>query len=62
MVQSHPPATAGIRTTATVLGVERSYAYWAACWLGAAAAFVPVEALKIAAAVGIVRSEEITAG
>jgi 4-hydroxybenzoate polyprenyltransferase len=34
-----PDREAGIRTTATVLGEERTYAYCAACWLLAAVAF-----------------------
>jgi 4-hydroxybenzoate polyprenyltransferase len=34
-----PDREAGIRTTATVLGQKRSYAYCAACWLLAAIAF-----------------------
>ena len=34
-----PDREAGIRTTATVLGQERSYAYCAVCWLLAAVAF-----------------------
>jgi 4-hydroxybenzoate polyprenyltransferase len=37
-----PDRAAGIRTTATVLGEERSYAYCAACWLLAAVAFAGV--------------------
>ncbi|PSQ12982.1 lycopene elongase [Halobacteriales archaeon QS_7_69_60] len=34
-----PDRRAGIRTTATVLGERRTYAYCAACWLAAAAVF-----------------------
>jgi 4-hydroxybenzoate polyprenyltransferase len=34
-----PDRVAGIRTTATVLGERRSYAYCGACWLAAAGAF-----------------------
>ena len=34
-----PDRRAGIRTTATVLGERRTYAYCAACWLVAAAVF-----------------------
>lgn len=34
-----PDRTAGIRTTATVLGERRAYAYCGACWLGAALLF-----------------------
>ncbi|MFC7154134.1 prenyltransferase [Halomarina halobia] len=34
-----PDRAAGIRTTATVLGERRAYAYCAACWLAAAAVF-----------------------
>ena len=34
-----PDRRAGIRTTATVLGERRTYAYCAACWLAAALAF-----------------------
>ncbi len=38
-----PDREAGIRTTATVLGLRRSYAYCAACWLAAAAAFAALD-------------------
>ena len=34
-----PDRRAGIRTTATVLGERRTYAYCAACWVAAAVAF-----------------------
>ncbi|WP_254531369.1 prenyltransferase [Natrinema gelatinilyticum] len=34
-----PDRAAGIRTTATVLGERRTYAYCGACWLASAAAF-----------------------
>jgi len=34
-----PDRRAGIRTTATVLGEQRTYAYCGACWLAAAAVF-----------------------
>ncbi|WP_254524607.1 prenyltransferase [Natrinema caseinilyticum] len=34
-----PDREAGIRTTATVLGERRTYAYCGACWLASAAAF-----------------------
>jgi 4-hydroxybenzoate polyprenyltransferase len=34
-----PDRAAGIRTTATVLGERRTYAYCAGCWLAAAGAF-----------------------
>jgi lycopene elongase/hydratase (dihydrobisanhydrobacterioruberin-forming) len=34
-----PDRKTGIRTTATALGEERTYAYCGACWLAAAAAF-----------------------
>jgi lycopene elongase/hydratase (dihydrobisanhydrobacterioruberin-forming) len=34
-----PDRETGIRTTATVLGAERTYAYCGACWLAAAVAF-----------------------
>jgi 4-hydroxybenzoate polyprenyltransferase len=34
-----PDRAAGIRTTATVLGEERTYVYCAACWVAAAAVF-----------------------
>jgi 4-hydroxybenzoate polyprenyltransferase len=39
-----PDREAGIRTTATVLGEEHTYAYCAVCWLGAAVAFGAVDA------------------
>jgi 4-hydroxybenzoate polyprenyltransferase len=39
-----PDREAGIKTTATVLGEERTYAYCGAAWLGAAVAFAPVDA------------------
>jgi 4-hydroxybenzoate polyprenyltransferase len=38
-----PDREAGIRTTATVLGEERTYAYCGAAWLSAAVAFAPVD-------------------
>ncbi|WP_435063196.1 prenyltransferase [Halobaculum sp. EA56] len=38
-----PDREAGIRTTATVLGEERTYAYCAACWLSSAVAFAVVD-------------------
>ena len=38
-----PDREAGIRTTATVLGEERTYAYCGAAWLAAAVAFAPVD-------------------
>jgi 4-hydroxybenzoate polyprenyltransferase len=38
-----PDREAGIRTTATLLGERRTYAYCAATWLGAAAAFALVD-------------------
>ncbi|PSQ07034.1 lycopene elongase [Halobacteriales archaeon QS_6_71_20] len=38
-----PDREAGIRTTATVLGEERSYAYCAVCWLSSAVAFAVVD-------------------
>ncbi|MFC7071221.1 prenyltransferase [Halobaculum lipolyticum] len=38
-----PDREAGIRTTATVLGERRTYAYCAACWLASAAAFALVD-------------------
>ncbi len=38
-----PDRAAGIRTTATVLGEERTYAYCGICWLSAAIAFAFVE-------------------
>ena len=38
-----PDRAAGIRTTATVLGEERTYAYCAACWVAAAVAFAAVD-------------------
>ena len=38
-----PDREAGIRTTATVLGEERTYAYCGAAWLLAAIAFSPVD-------------------
>ncbi|KTG09272.1 prenyltransferase [Haloprofundus marisrubri] len=42
-----PDREAGIRTTATVLGESRTYAYCAVCWLAAALAFAVVD-LRIA--------------
>jgi 4-hydroxybenzoate polyprenyltransferase len=39
-----PDREAGVRTTATVLGEERTYAYCAVCWLSAAVAFGAVDA------------------
>jgi 4-hydroxybenzoate polyprenyltransferase len=38
-----PDRQAGLRTTATVLGERRAYAYCAACWFAAAAAFALVD-------------------
>ncbi|GAB3022627.1 prenyltransferase [Natronobiforma cellulositropha] len=38
-----PDRAAGIRTTATVLGETRTYAYVGACWLAAAAAFATLD-------------------
>ncbi|WP_337652346.1 prenyltransferase [Halomontanus rarus] len=38
-----PDRAAGIRTTATVLGERRTYAYCGACWLAAAAAFAALD-------------------
>ncbi|WP_255647714.1 prenyltransferase [Haloprofundus halobius] len=38
-----PDREAGIRTTATVLGETRTYAYCAGCWLAAALAFAAVD-------------------
>ncbi|WP_224448969.1 prenyltransferase [Haloprofundus salilacus] len=38
-----PDREAGIRTTATVLGEARTYAYCAGCWLAAALAFAAVD-------------------
>jgi 4-hydroxybenzoate polyprenyltransferase len=38
-----PDREAGIRTTATVLGEERTYAYCGAAWLAAAVSFAPVD-------------------
>ena len=38
-----PDREAGIRTTATVLGEERGYAYCAGCWLSSAVAFAVVD-------------------
>jgi 4-hydroxybenzoate polyprenyltransferase len=38
-----PDRAAGIRTTATVLGARRTYAYCAACWVAAAVAFAAVD-------------------
>ncbi len=38
-----PDTRAGIRTTATVLGESRTYAYCGACWLAAAGAFALVD-------------------
>jgi 4-hydroxybenzoate polyprenyltransferase len=40
-----PDREAGIRTTATVLGKERTYVYCAVCWLAAAASFSQVHVL-----------------
>ncbi len=39
-----PDRAAGIRTTATVLGERRTYAYCGVCWLAAAAAFAALDA------------------
>ncbi|GAB7009245.1 prenyltransferase [Halorubrum trueperi] len=38
-----PDRAAGIRTTATLLGEDRTYAYCLACWVAAAAAFAAVD-------------------
>ena len=38
-----PDREAGIRTTATVLGEERTYAYCAVCWLTSAVAFAVID-------------------
>ncbi|WP_254769164.1 prenyltransferase [Salinilacihabitans rarus] len=38
-----PDRAAGIRTTATVLGKRRTYAYCGACWLAAAGAFAALD-------------------
>jgi 4-hydroxybenzoate polyprenyltransferase len=38
-----PDREAGIRTTATVLGEERTYAYCAVCWLSSAVAFGAID-------------------
>ncbi|AEH36846.1 prenyltransferase [Halopiger xanaduensis] len=38
-----PDRETGIRTTATVLGERRTYAYCGACWLGSALAFAAVD-------------------
>nr|WP_241154835.1 prenyltransferase [Halorubrum sp. CSM-61] len=38
-----PDRAAGIRTTATLLGEGRTYAYCAACWVAAAVAFAAVD-------------------
>jgi len=38
-----PDRAAGIRTTATVLGESRTFAYCIACWVAAAAAFAAVD-------------------
>ncbi|WP_339102852.1 prenyltransferase [Haloterrigena salinisoli] len=38
-----PDRETGIRTTATVLGERRTYAYCGACWLAAAAAFAALD-------------------
>jgi len=38
-----PDRAAGIRTTATLLGENRTYAYCAACWVAAAVAFAAVD-------------------
>jgi 4-hydroxybenzoate polyprenyltransferase len=38
-----PDRAAGIRTTATLLGEQRTYAYCVACWVVAAAAFAAVD-------------------
>ena len=39
-----PDRTAGIRTTATLLGERRTYGYVAGCWIAAAVAFGSVDA------------------
>jgi 4-hydroxybenzoate polyprenyltransferase len=47
-----PDREAGVRTTATVLGERRTYAYCGCCWLAAAAVFGSVHAF-FAAVLGI---------
>jgi len=47
-----PDREAGIRTTATLLGEGRTYAYCAACWVAAAVAFAAVD-LRLGALLGV---------
>ncbi|WP_394338280.1 MULTISPECIES: prenyltransferase [unclassified Halorubrum] len=47
-----PDRAAGIRTTATLLGEGRTYAYCFACWAVAAAAFASVD-LRLGALLGV---------
>ena len=47
-----PDRAAGIRTTATLLGEGRTYAYCLACWAAAAAAFAAVD-LRLGALLGV---------
>ncbi|WP_435074476.1 prenyltransferase [Halorubrum sp. HHNYT27] len=47
-----PDRAAGIRTTATLLGERRTYAYCFACWAAAAAAFAAVD-LRLGALLGV---------
>ncbi|MFC7325218.1 prenyltransferase [Halorubrum rutilum] len=47
-----PDRAAGIRTTATLLGEGRTYAYCFACWAAAAAAFAAVD-LRLGALLGV---------
>ncbi|WP_255168548.1 prenyltransferase [Natrononativus amylolyticus] len=47
-----PDREAGIRTTATVLGEGRTYAYCGLCWLAAAAAFAAID-LRLGALMGV---------
>ena len=47
-----PDREAGIRTTATVLGETRTYAYCFACWVAAAVAFAAVD-IRLGALLGV---------
>ena len=47
-----PDRAAGIRTTATLLGEGRTYAYCIACWVAAAVAFAAVD-LRLGALLGV---------
>ncbi|WP_144922880.1 prenyltransferase [Halorubrum salsamenti] len=47
-----PDRAAGIRTTATLLGERRTYAYCLACWVAAAVAFAAVD-LRLGALLGV---------